>query len=412
MANKIIPEQVFTPRAAEVNHSMYVNREYLEQELKNSLRTGMHVIIHGLSGSGKSWLCKSYFQTNKIKYEIANLANGSRLGSINAELKNLVDRKNVPVKVGYEENKNAGLNILVATANINHNGQYQITTKEPFELCLEYLSNSANNAQSILVFDNLEAVIDDDKLLAELANLILLCDDENYSKYNVKIMIVGVPSGIKEYFYKTPNSQSVSNRLYELPEVSRLSKEECDTLISKGFLDILKYNFDNYTEFKKHVAWVTGRVPQMVHEYCLTIATQNEITRNIKTEYFVEADKRWIKQSLSEGYSVIENSMNERDTRAGRRNQVLYSIGLCELEEFKVTDIENIFRNEFIQSRDANVNLNQVLAKLAEGKMPVVKRSPKGDAYQLVDAKYQMVIRLMLQKNSNETIEKVQISKI
>ncbi|MCA6556445.1 MAG: hypothetical protein IM583_07410, partial [Pseudanabaena sp. M114S2SP2A07QC] len=52
------PEEVFTPRASDINESMYVDRPDLEADLKKGLRSGMHLLIYGESGSGKTWLYK------------------------------------------------------------------------------------------------------------------------------------------------------------------------------------------------------------------------------------------------------------------------------------------------------------------------------------------------------------------
>ena len=48
------PQEVFTPRAAEINENMYVNRPNLEIRLKRAIQGSYHVIVYGDSGSGKS----------------------------------------------------------------------------------------------------------------------------------------------------------------------------------------------------------------------------------------------------------------------------------------------------------------------------------------------------------------------
>lgn len=192
------PEQVFTPRAAEVNSDMYIPRPTLEKALQNSLRGNLHIVIHGESGTGKSWLYKQSFSSAGVSFVVANLANASRLGSIAAELKNLTDRDGKATKTGYEEEKSAEIGAGFASAELSHTGQYEIGQMEPFEACLASLRNKAGKNPAVLVFDNLEAAFTD-PLLKELADLIILCDDERYAKYRVKILIVGVPAGIKEY---------------------------------------------------------------------------------------------------------------------------------------------------------------------------------------------------------------------
>ena len=193
------PEHVFTPRSPEVNSDMYIPRPALESALKQALRGHMHIVIHGESGTGKSWLYKQNFSSADVPFMVANLANASRFGSIAAELKNLIDREGKPTKTSYEEEKSAGLDIGLANADLSHVGVYEIGQMEPFEACLAWLRKKAGKNPAVLVFDNLEAAFTN-PLLKELADLIILCDDDRYAKYGVKILIVGVPAGLREYY--------------------------------------------------------------------------------------------------------------------------------------------------------------------------------------------------------------------
>ena len=156
-STQLKPEQVFTPRSAEVNPEMYVPRPTLEKALKLALRGNLHIIIHGESGTGKSWLYKKTFRDAGVQFLVANLANASRLGSIAAELKNLIDREGNAVKTGYEEEKSAEVSAVVARGELSHTGQYDIGQMEPFEAALRFLRNKAGGNAAVLVFDNLEA---------------------------------------------------------------------------------------------------------------------------------------------------------------------------------------------------------------------------------------------------------------
>src|SRR4051812_6638650 len=109
------PEQVFTPRSAEVNEEMYVDRPEPQVALANALRGSMHIIIHGESGTGKSWFYKRVLERNHVSTVIANMANASRFKSLNAEFANLVQREEQAEKTGYTEKKELGLNAAVAS---------------------------------------------------------------------------------------------------------------------------------------------------------------------------------------------------------------------------------------------------------------------------------------------------------
>lgn len=408
--SQLKPEDVFTPRLAEVNNEMYVSRPHLEKALTSSLRGHLHMVIHGESGTGKSWLYKKTFRDLKVPFIVANLANASRLGSISAELKNLIDREGDSSKTAYSEAKNAEVNAAFAKGGISHTGQYTVGQMEPFEACLRSLHKTSKGQNSVLVFDNLEAAFTE-PLLKELADLLILCDDERYAKYKVKILIVGVPSGIKEYFYKTPHHSTVANRLSELPEVHRLEPAECDALVVRGFGKKLKYNLTNSSGLLKHVAWITDRAPQVVHEYCLELAFVCEESRTVDEAGISTADDTWLSKSQFHSYAVVESHMNERDTKAGRRNQTLYALSLCEGEQFKAPEIEDIVRNQFPVSTGSTVlNMPQMLSQLSAGERPLIRRSPKGDAFTFTDPRYRMVLRAMLRKN-DERVEKRPISR-
>lgn len=401
------PEDVFTPRSASVNQKMYVPRQGLEDALISALRGRLHIVVHGESGTGKSWLYKKVLADERAAYTIANLANASRLGSIAAEIKNNLDREGRAIKTGYEEEKAAELNSGFASGGLSHTGQYSYGQMESFEACLSALRDKAGKHPAVLVFDNLEAAFTA-PLLKELADILILCDDERYAQYNVRILIVGVTGGIKEYYYKTPHHSTVANRIYELTEVSRLTPTEADLLIKKGFVDQLAYQIDDYENITRHVSWVTDRVPQMLHEYGLELALLAEQnSRIIKSDMLEQVDRSWMYKSLNHSYAVIESHMNERDTKTGRRNQTLYALSQVDGEHFKAQEIEGRLRSVFPNStRGKLLNVPQMTAQFSKGERPIIKRSPKGDAYSFVDPKYRMVLRAMLVRTAEERVIK------
>lgn len=400
------PEEVFTPRAADINEEMYVPRPDLERSLNSGMRTGFHLIVHGESGSGKTWLYKKVFREEKRTIIIANLANAARLGSISEEFRNLIDREGGAKKVGYSEKK--GIRTAVQLA---HEGNYKIGEMEPFEGILSFINKRAKKGRGVLILDNLEAIRERADLMEELANIITLLDDDRYASYNVKIVLVGIPGDLRTYFLSTPNLSTVANRLREIPEVSRMSPSQCSELVLRGFRDRLKYAIFDEDKMAEHCSWVTDRLPQRVHEYCLEIAFLCESSRSIAEEDLIEADKRWLAGSLSANYAIVESMMNERDTKVGRRNQTLFSLGTYDKEEFRSSDIETEIRNNFPTStHEKALNIAQILSGLSSRENPLIRRSPKGDAYTFSDPKYRMCLRLMLEKNSDdESVRKVRL---
>lgn len=396
------PEEVFTPRQRTVTE-MYVVRPELEERLKRSLRGTQHIVVHGESGTGKSWLYKKVLKDLDAEWMTANLANASRLGSITAEIRNNIDRRGEASNTGYTETKQAGVKAVVAEGSLSNTRNYQLGAKEPFEASLEILRKQAGKKLACMVFDNLETIIESNDLMKELADLIILLDDERYAQYEVKILIVGVPASLRDYFNQTPARAPVANRLEELPEVSRMSGEQTAALVRRGFVDELAFDVpqDALDTITKHVAWVTDRIPQRIHEYCLELARiGEEAGRAIRKDMADQADRSWLGTSLSNVYSVVENLMNERETKVGRRNQVLYTLGTMDAAELRLPDVEEAVRREFPEStKEKALNISGMMADLASGPAPILRRSPKGDSYQFADPKYRMCIRVMLEKD-------------
>lgn len=445
------PEDVFTPRSAQVNNQMYVDRPELQIALASALKGSMHVIIHGESGTGKSWLYKHVLDKGNVETIIANMANAKRFGGLGNEFQNLIDREEQAEKVSYIERKEFGLNAAVATGSLEHQGSYTIGQKEPFEAILQILRRRAGTRPACLVLDNLEYVVSDAKLMEELGTIITLLDDPRYAAYDVKVILVGVPDDVKRYFTKTPNLRTVANRLYELSEVARLTESQAQELIKRGLIHELHYRIslggmtphlsqdalssldeydgdgmeDNEALYSQggiedadedmqilaqHISWVTDRIPQQVQEYCLELARKAEVNAGIITiDSLSDADAAWMSSSLSSVYTSVERVMNSRATEVGRRNQVLYALGRCPRENFRTSDIEGILRKEFKGSTQGTkqLNIGAILTELEKADEPIIKRTPKGDAFRFVHPKIRMCLRVML-KNTPYGVQKVE----
>ncbi len=290
-------------------------------------------------------------------------------------------------------------------------GNFAIGSKEPIEACLQFARSQAGSNLACIVFDNLEQAFDSEKLMKELADTLVLLDDERYAQYKVKLIIVGIPSGVREYFSKTRNLPTISNRLREIPEVSRLTRDQTDELVKRGFVHELQMQADAgiLDGIVNHVRWVTDRIPQRIHEYCLELA---KIARRngdvLTTQMLAEADRVWLGTSLSADYTVVEAAMNAKETKVGRKNQCIFALGLIDKDEFKASDIETIVRQEFPATTEKTaLNVPAILGDLAKKEAePIIKKTIKGDAYAFKDPKYRMYIRAMLQKGSNGSITK------
>jgi ABC-type molybdenum transport system ATPase subunit/photorepair protein PhrA len=148
---------------------MYIDRPDLEERLTQGIKASQHLVIHGESGSGKSWLYKRVFDREKVTYKVGNLADAARFGSLNALFQQIVDREGKATKVGYAETKEAEISTVVAKGGLSHEGQYELGQKDSFEKCIALVRSKAGSHGACLVLDNLEAVFASEALMDELA---------------------------------------------------------------------------------------------------------------------------------------------------------------------------------------------------------------------------------------------------
>lgn len=420
MNHRVLPNQVFTPRRSEVNNEMYIDRSLLEDELIDAIYGSNHILIHGESGTGKSWLYKYTFHDQDIPYTVANLSNASRLGGIDAEFDNLVNTDISVQKTEYIEEKSAGLSCGVGSGKLVHKAKYEILTKEPFEQCLEILFNKANGKVSCLVFDNFEQILDQPDIVREIANCIILLDDDRYAKYNVKIVIVGVPNGIERYFSMQPNVATIINRITELPEVTGFTKEEARRFPKKGFKEILGYYCSDYATLGERIAYVTNRIPQQLHELCYSIAMQLERLgeKEITNAHLINGANKWFKQSLSGSFTSI-NAILNFDEDTNNKTRVLYAIGRYDSDEINPSHVASLLAVHFPKftdslqcinsgkSIDDVIDIEDILKTISKEKNPIIRLTPNGKTYRFVRPQYQMSLRIMLELDQEELVRLV-----
>jgi len=213
---------------------------------------------------------------------------------------------------------------------------------------------------------------------------------------------VGVPSGVKDYLSKT--HQSVANRISEMSEVSSLSQEEVARLVEKGFVALLKVKIDQPTlqSWQEHIFQVTMGFAQHVQEYCEQLGyILEDANWTASSEHLRLADAAWLKKGLSQASGTIALLMNERETKVGRRNQVLYVLGRINKHIFHVNEVETLLREAFPASTaETTLAVGQILSELTGGDNPIIKRSSKGPTYEFKDARFAMALRVLLEKDT------------
>lgn len=393
------PDDVFTPRSANVNPKLYIPRPDLEEDLTEGLSESQHLVIFGESGNGKSWLYKKVFKEEKVFYEVVNLVLASSLGSLGAAFDDKLSRQEELERKDYELSKSAGVKPGGVGANFEGTWTYVKGKKEPFERLLAYIRKSAKTRKAVIVFDNFEQVADDEEVCKQIANCVVLLDDPIYSSYNIKIVIVGTPVGIDEILSRNGNIQTISTRLKEIQEVERMSPTEAKLLMRRGLEDQLKLKVLGKAEvFYTRMLSITDRIALELQELGLRIAKEalkkdGLIDQNVLNR----AVEKWAKNSIRANCAMVSNRMNSRETKASRRNQCIYACGITEKESFTYRDVEAKIRELFpATTAGVSLNVSGELSKLAKGDNPLLKRLPTDDAYRLASPKVRMAIRTML----------------
>lgn len=400
------PGAVFTPRGQQVTE-MYVPRAGLEENLSRALNGNKHIVIHGESGCGKSWLYKKVFEKENVHYCTVNLGGVDIAGTVKTLLETTLARYQSESQVGFSESKAAGLNVGVAEGGLTHEKEFVIRQPDVFENLLSQMRKSAKSRKAVIVFENMEHILSNTHHLNELKGLLLLVDDDNYSKYHIRIVIVTTASNFRTYLAAIDRANTVTNRVHELPEVGRLPTRLASEFIERGLFRLLGIqpgsDVDGREAVVRWITWYSDRVPQYLHELCLEIAYASDNAGRVVTEDILKrATLDWLRASLVSEMTVVESNLNSIATLHGRKNQVIFALGFCNEEEFEHAHIEKIMRKEFPDScKNKAINVSQILSDLASSKMPLVRRVPHVTGYRFVDPKYRILVRWKLIREEN-----------
>jgi len=413
LSTKLIPENIFTPRADIVDDEMYIKRLELETSLKKAIRKPKHIVLYGESGCGKTWLYQKVFEENNIFYKVLNSATINQCDSISNAIELIISRIEPIEETGYDEKKLAETNAVILKARVEHTKKYDKKMIESYLNLITLIRKKAKKQKAFLVIENLEHIVKNDAMLKELSSLVLYLDDKEYSQHNVRILLVGTPNNLRDYFAKADETQTVINRLQELPEVANLTDSQVRQFSNKGLFTKLKFTVieDAKKDFNKItlldlIIWFSTNVPQYVQDICLELAieaeeNQGEISRNL----FLKSIKNWVQEALIAENTLLAKNANSKETRHGRRNQTIFTLGNISSNEFSINDIESKLRDNFFSStQNKKLNLSAILIELSTGSHPILRKTPNGTDYRFIDPKIKIMIRWMFEKLEDEQI--------
>jgi len=310
------PKDVFTPRVPySENPEMYVVRTDLENSLKDILKENLHIIVHGDSGTGKSWLCYKLLDEYKKEFSVYvlrfdEMENGEKPSVIDVLLAYLPETYE---QTGYSEKKKAAADIGILSGEGEHEKNYTKVSriKDSYFEFLEYAKKESHGKKIIIMIDNFETIIKDSQRVKELANILIKVDDPKYAPFKAKFLIIGTPNNLRDYFAKINISLPIAQRLREIP-VSRLTRSETDEIVKRGFVEKLKFPLSKtkLSEIQEQVYWITAGVPSFIHFYCLELAKNGFKELSIMPEHVKKSNQVFMASMLSESYQVLQGAMN------------------------------------------------------------------------------------------------------
>lgn len=300
----------------------------------------------------------------------------------------------------------------VASANHETKREFVKRPSDPIRVIAEHLASGGPN-RNVIVLDNFEQALSNQSLISEIGSLIMLLDDDDYADLNLSFCIVGVPADIRDLIARSSKATPIVNRLTEIPEVQRLTSLQCKALLKKGLFDLLKLKSDiSEKRLTDIIYWYSDGIAQHIQSLALAISTRAvSESRSITESGLVMSLRDWVESSFMQDYTVCENLMNSNNTEIGRRNQVLYSLSRIQSEDFKVVEIEEIVTDIFFENAAyVTLNVNQIMADLSKRETPIIRRTPKGNAYRFCSPKYRMMLRLMLEVTEENRVAKRDLS--
>ena len=234
-------------------------------------------------------------------------------------------REKWEIRTKYTETKRANLKVPVADGGVSHTAEYD-SGIDYFMEFLKFMKHRAKNKKKkrYIVFENFESIINNDDLVRELTNFIIMVDDDEVLKYNTKLIIVAATSDVQKYFKKVSNINTIDNRIMELPEIKTLTTQQSFDLFRRGFnkLDIKFEPEELVTKFEREIAWLTGGIPQRLHEFCLELSLMCMENGWVAEEKFLkEATTTWLSTSLNKNYAAITKIFDYNNKRISRKNR-------------------------------------------------------------------------------------------
>ena len=403
------PEDVFTPRAPMVNAAMYVARPEYETELRKALRSRYNIVIFGDSGCGKSWLYKKVFEEQRIEYETVDLSAVNSPDDADFALLEIVDRYGDGWREA-EKSAEAVKGAMPYDVGMKKTATTKFTRQEDpafYQLC-SMLRSRAKGRKALVVFENLEHVVHNMDLVNSILSYLLALDDRRFASLDIQICLVGVPSDIKNLLTEGNRFQTISNRVVEISEITRMSKEQAKLLIFQGFRNQLSMDMESAEYCASQIIYLTDRLPQYLHDVCLQVAFIAEEEGGIvKPSVVVRGAPNWVETNARQSREFIEHLLGHGKKRTDFKSKLIFSVSKCETTMFYASDIEAIIRESFPKTYGSKkISVRAVLNKLSDGEQRLLRHDSLSGKFRIVSPKLRSVLRhCLVIDTEDETVQ-------
>nr|WP_321508071.1 AAA family ATPase [uncultured Celeribacter sp.] len=354
---------------------MYINRPEHEDALRRAIKTKYNVVVFGDSGCGKSWLYKKVFKDDNVFYDVVDFSGAVTADDVDLKLLEAISDFQDWAEFERTETGDASLGALKTKLGYKDATKWRKIDSSPFLQLLAHIRAAAGRRKSFLVLENLEYVLDQPEVVKRIQLMLLALDDPTAGELGVQLCLVGVPSEIKQILSDGNKFQTISNRVYEVPELNRMEKKEVELLARRGLEQQLDFTIESPTFCYSKIAFVTYQIPQYVHDVCLHVALRAEDAYNIVNPDVIEdALGDWLKANARQSTEFIRNwVMNDR-SKHRTKAKIIYCISRLEKHFFTSEDIvewlDKIFPKMMAERRP---QVLRALRSLTEGEQRLLK---------------------------------------
>jgi hypothetical protein len=349
------PKDVFTPRAPRVNHKMYIARREQERAMKRALDSNYCIVIYGDSGCGKSWLYRKVFADLGVSFSVLDL--GTCEDQDDVDLK-LLDRI-ADLEEFEEHRKTEERELDIRPMRVGGREKIAFESKRnassPFKRLCSLMRSERNFKRGVIVFENVEHILNKPNLMSFIQSKIMDIDNDEEASGDISIAVVGVPFELSKVLSEGNLYQTISNRIYEIPEIGHLESDQAEEFMKRGFIELLKFKFSyDFDLCLRAIATATNRVPQYLHDVCLLVSlAAKEGDGTITQELVEKAIVDWVVSSDKSAFTLVDDIVSSDRSRGKLKSKVLFCLSQIEDPHFSKSDITSLLEKFFPKYCDA-----------------------------------------------------------